>query len=176
MPSELTEVVHIAQAIMSIRGRRVLLDADLALLYGTTTKRLNQQIKRNARRFPGDFMFRLSAEETALLNRSQIATGSQRHRDPRFPPYAFTEHGAIMAATVINSDKAVEMSVYVVRAFVSLRRALLANAELGHKVEELERRVGSHDVEIAQIIATIRELIAAPEPERRGIGFLADIS
>jgi hypothetical protein len=169
------DVTQIARAIVLLRGHRVLLDAELALLYGTTTKRLNQQVKRNAGRFPADFVFRLSANETAALNRSQIATGSQRHRDPRFPPFAFTEHGAIMAATVINSDRAVEMSVFVVRAFISLRRALAAHAELGRKVDELERRVGAHDTELAQIIATIRELMSTPEPERRGMGFLADI-
>jgi hypothetical protein len=100
-----------------MRRQRVILDADLAVLYGVTTKRLNEQVKRNAARFPPDFLFRLTATETRALNRSQSATGSQKHRDPRFPPFAFTEHGAIMAATVLNSASAVEMSLYVVRAF-----------------------------------------------------------
>jgi len=94
-----------------LRGRKVLLDAELAALYGVTTKRLNEQVKRNAERFPKDFMFRLSRAEIAALNRSHSATGSQRHRDPRFPPYAFTEHGAIMAATTLNSPRAVEINV-----------------------------------------------------------------
>ncbi len=112
---------------MAKYGRKVLLDAELAALYGVTTKRLNEQVKRNAERFPEDFMFRLSRAETAALNRSHSATGSQRHRDPRFSPYAFTEHGAIMAATTLNSPRAVEMSLYVVRAFVRLRELLATN-------------------------------------------------
>ena len=101
----------ILRSIVLVRGQKVLLDADLARLYGTTTKRLNEQVKRNAARFPLDFMFRLTADETQALNRSQIATGSQRHRDPRFPPVAFTEHGAMMAAMVLNSALAIETSV-----------------------------------------------------------------
>lgn len=107
----LAPIEHITRAILLVRGHKVLLDAELAALYGVTTKRLNEQVKRNAERFPQDFMFRLSRAETEALNRSQIATGSQKHRDPRFPPYAFTEHGAIMAATVLNSARAVEMSL-----------------------------------------------------------------
>lgn len=112
---------------LTIRGQKVILDADLAAIYGVSTKRLNEQVKRNADRFPRDFAFQLTPSEWAKVksqaaeppdNRSQIATGSQKHRDPRFPPQAFTEHGAIMAATVLNSPRAVQMSVFVVRAFV----------------------------------------------------------
>src|ERR1700683_2879346 len=95
--------------------------------------RLNEQVKRNAERFPADFMFRLTRAETEALNRSQIATGSQKHRDPRFPPYAFTEHGAIMAATILNSPRAIEISVYVVRAFVQLRELLALNKVLARR-------------------------------------------
>jgi len=102
-------------------GQRVILDADLAALYGVGTKRLNEQVKRNFERFPEDFMFRLTRAEADALNRSQNATGSGKYRDPRFPPFAFTEHGAIMAATILNSSQAVEMSLYVVRAFVRIR-------------------------------------------------------
>src|SRR5216117_953228 len=120
-PSSLTSIEDVSRAIVVLRGRKVLLDAELAALYGVMTKRLNEQVKRNAERFPEDFMFRLSRSETGALNRSHSATGSQRHRDPRFPPYAFTEYGAIMAATTLNSRRAVEMSLYVVRAFVRLR-------------------------------------------------------
>src|SRR5438128_2678896 len=120
---------RIEQAIFLIRGQKVLLDADLALIYGVPTKVLNQAVKRNLRRFPSDFVFRLTAEELEAIqsqiaagaNRSQIVTGSQKHRDPRFLPYAFTEHGAIMAANVLNSRRAVQMSVFVVRAFVKQR-------------------------------------------------------
>ncbi len=106
----------IAQRIVVLRGCKVMLDADLAELYGVQTKRLNEQVKRNAERFPEDFMFRLTLSEVDGLNRSQIATGSSKHRDPRFPPFAFTEHGALMAASVLDSPRAVEASLYVVRA------------------------------------------------------------
>ena len=104
-PLDLVPVEHIARAILVFRGHKVLLDAELAALYGVSTKRLNEQVKRNAERFPEDFLFRLSGTEVEALNRSQVATGSQKHRDPRFPPYAFTEHGAIMAATILNSPR-----------------------------------------------------------------------
>src|SRR6185437_9269023 len=126
----LVPVEHITRSILVLRGQKVLLDAELAALYGVTTKRLNEQVKRNAERFPEDFLFRLRSDEVEALNRSHFATGSQKHRDPRFPPYAFTEHGAIMAATVLNSPRAVEMSVYVVRAFVRLRELLASNTAL----------------------------------------------
>src|SRR5262245_8039017 len=124
----LTTIEPIEPVIRVIRGKRVILDADLAKIYGVITKRLNEQLKRNRKRFPQDFMFRLTKEETAelsrlrsqnaTLDRSQFATGSQKHRDPRALPYAFTEHGSVMAANVLNSERAVAMSVYVVRAFV----------------------------------------------------------
>ena len=142
-------VEQIIQTIAILRGHRVLLDAELAALYGVTTKALNQAVKRNSARFPEDFIFRLSAQETEALNRSQIVTGSQKHRDPRFPPYAFTEHGAIMAASILNSPRAIEMSVYVVRAFVQLRELLASNTALARKLDELECKYKHHDVAIA---------------------------
>lgn len=165
----------VAQRILLLRGQRVMLDADLAELYGVPTKRLNEQVKRNAERFPEDFMFRLTGEDVAALNRSQIATGSQKHRDPRFPPSAFTEHGAIMAASVLNSPRAVEMSVYVVRAFVRLREVLAGNKELATKFLELERKLNSHDQAIADILNAIRQLMSPPVQAKRGIGFTANI-
>lgn len=168
--------VDIAHAILLLRGQRVILDAELAGLYGVTTKRLNEQVKRNAERFPEDFLFRLTRAETEALNRSQIATGSQKHRDPRFPPFAFTEHGAIMAATILNSSRAVEMSVFVVRAFVRLRELLASNAALARKLDELERKYKHHDEAIAAILSAIRELMNPPATKRRGIGFTADLS
>lgn len=171
----LVRVEHITQTILLLRGQRVILDAELAALYGVTTKRLNEQVKRNAERFPDDFMFRLSRDETEALNRSQIATGSQKHRNPRFPPFAFTEHGAIMAATIVNSPRAVEMSLYVVRAFVQLRELLASNAELARRLKELEGKLEHHDEAIAAILSAIRELMNPPAPKRRGIGFTADI-
>jgi hypothetical protein len=162
-PLALVPVEHIARAILVFRGHKVLLDAELAALYGVSTKRLNEQVKRNAERFPEDFLFRLSAVEVEALNRSQIATGSQKHRDPRFPPYAFTEHGAIMAATILNSPRAVEMSIYVVRAFVKLRDLLSSNRELARRFAQLETRLDKklteHDEAIAAILSAIRQLM-----------------
>jgi len=168
-------VEQISRSILILRGQRVILDAELAALYGVATKVLNQAVKRNAERFPEDFMFRLTRTETEALNRSQFVTGSQKHRDPRFPPLAFTEHGAIMAATVLNSPRAVEMSVYVVRAFVRLRELLASNTVLARKLNELEGKLKNHDEAIVAILSAIRELMNPPPPKRRGIGFTANL-
>jgi ORF6N domain len=173
-------IAEIARIIVVLRRQRVILDAELAALYGVTTKRLNEQVKRNAERFPEDFLFRLTATETEAVNRSQLATGSQRHRDPRYPPFAFTEHGAIMAATILNSPRAVEMSLYVVRAFVRLRGLLSSNKELTKRLDQLEARIDkkltSHDDAIAAMLSAIRELMNPPPPKRRGIGFTANLN
>jgi hypothetical protein len=168
----LVPLEHIAQSVLVLRCQRVLLDNELAALYAVPTKRLNEQVKRNLERFPVDFMFRLTGTEVETLNRSQIATGSQKHRDPRYPPYAFTEHGAIMAATILNSPRAIEMSVYVVRAFVRLRDLLATNQELAQKFAELEHKVSSHDQAITGILKAIRELMNPPMPTKRPIGFV----
>jgi hypothetical protein len=171
---------HIACDILVLRGQRVLLDTHLAALYGVTTKRLNEQVKRNAERFPDDFMFRLTRSEVEALNRSQIATGSQKHRDPRFLAFAFTEHGAIQAANVLNSPKAIEMGIYVVRAFLRLREMLASNTELARQFARLEARLdeklADHDEAIAAILSAIRQLMNPPSPRRRPIGFTADLS
>jgi hypothetical protein len=163
----LVPVEHITRAILVLRGHRVLLDAELAELYGVPTKALNQAVKRNIERFPEDFMFQLSRPEAEALNRSQSVTGSQRHRDPRFTPYAFTEHGSIMAATILNSPRAVEMSIYVVRAFVKLRELFASNKELAKRFDELETRIirqfGTYDQAIAGILNTLRELMNPPQ-------------
>ena len=164
----------IEQRIFLIRGQKVMLDMDLAALYGVTTKRLNEQARRNAGRFPLDFMFQLTADEFAAL-RSQIATlkpGRGQHR--KYLPYAFAEHGALMAASILNSQRAIEVSVYVVRAFVRLRELIASNKELEHKLQELERRVGAHDEALAHLIAAIRQLMNPPPPKRRRIGFVID--
>ena len=168
-------VERITQLILILRGHRVLLDSDLAELYGVTTKRFNEQVKRNLDRFPADFMFQLSAEEADSL-RSQFATlklGRGQHR--KYAPYGFTEHGAIMAAMVLNSPRAVEMSVYVVRAFVQLREMLASNQELARQLKALETRVmrklDTHDQAITEIIKTIRQLMNPPESKKRPIGF-----
>lgn len=168
----------IAERILLVRGQKVMLDADLAALYEVPTKRLNEQVKRNADRFPADFMFRLTAAETELLNRSQFATGSQKHRDPRFTPLVFTEHGAIMAATVLNSARAVEVSIYVVRAFVQQREFLASHKDLARELRALEMRVtkkfAAQDETIKDIISTLRELMTPPDPPKRPIGFVID--
>jgi len=168
-------VEAISQAICIIRGRRVLLDSELAVLFAVTTKALNQAVKRNLGRFPDDFVFRLSEQELADWNRSQSVTGSQRHRDPRYLPYAFTEHGSIMAATVLNSPQAVKMSIFVVRAFVRLRELLASNQELARQFAELEQKVSTHDQAIVGILKTIRELMSQPTRKSRPIGFTANI-
>lgn len=162
----------LAGRILSVRGQRVILDSDLSDLYEVETKRLNEQVKRNAARFPSDFMFRLTPEEAGNL-KSQIATSSWGGR--RKPPLVFTEHGAVMAASVLNSDRAVEMSVYVVRAFVELRDLLSSHKVLAQKLDQLERRVAHHDNSLDQIIDTIRALMAQPQPAKRPIGFTADM-
>ena len=170
-------VEAIASRILTLRGQRVMLDAELAALYGVPTKRLNEQVKRNAERFPGDFMFRLTAEETMALNRSQFATGAQKHRDPRFAPFAFTEHGAMMAGFMLNSPHAVEVSIYVVRAFVQLRELLAGHKELAKRLDQLEarmeRKLLTHDQAIAGILDALRQLMAPPPaPKKRPIGFV----
>jgi len=173
-------VQNIARTILVLRGHRVLLDADLATLYGVATKRLNEQVRRNANRFPADFMFQLTDKEHEAL-RSQNATSKTPagRGGRRYLPYAFTEHGAIMAATVLNSPRAVEISVYVVRAFVRLREMLASNRELARRFDELEarleKRLTAHDEAIAAILSAIRDLMNPTPPKRRGIGFTADL-
>jgi hypothetical protein len=159
----------------------VLLDTELAALYGVTTKRLNEQVKRNAKRFPVDFMFQLSAAEATAM-RSQFATSKTAatgRGGRRYLPYAFTEHGALQAANVLNSPRAVEMSLYVVRAFVQLRELLSSNKELAGRLDQLEARIekklATHDDAIAAMLSAIRELMHPPTKKRRGIGFTADI-
>ena len=137
-----------------------------------STKRFNEQVRRNLKRFPPDFMFRLRAEQWRAL-RSQFATleaGRGKHR--KYLPLAFTEHGAIMAAAVLNSARAVEVSVYVVRAFVRLRELLASNNELARRLDQHEKKLGVHDRAIGGLVSAIRELMAAPEPQRRPIGFV----
>jgi hypothetical protein len=163
----------IVSRIHQIRGLRVMRDSDLAELYEVPTKRLNEQVKRNAERFPADFMFQLTEQEHTDL-RSQNATSNAQRGGRRYLPYVFTEHGAIMAASVLNSTRAVEMSVFIVRAFVQLREMLSSHKELAAKLEALERKVGGHDQAIRGLIDAMRQLMTPPETPKRGIGFLAD--
>jgi hypothetical protein len=165
---EIVPVGAIAEAILILRGQKVILDADLARLYGVTTKRLNEQVKRNTERFPTDFMFQLTDDELEIL-RSQFATSRWGGR--RYLPYAFTEHGALMAANVLNTPTAVEVGVYVVRAFIKLRELLSSHTELSHKLIELESRLDGHDEQIGALMQAIRQLLAQPEKPERRIGF-----
>jgi hypothetical protein len=154
--------------IFVLRQRKMILDKDLAELYGVTVKRLNQQVNRNRERFPTDFLFQLTAKEHETL-RLQFATSKRGGR--RYLPYAFTEHGAIMAATVLNSERAVEMSIFVVRAFVRLREMVSNNQHIVAKLDELENRLEKHDGDIQELIEAIKELMIPPNPSGRRIGF-----
>ena len=184
----------IAQVILTLRHQKVILDADLAAIYEVPTKRLNEQVKRNSARFPADFLFQLNEDEMIALptsraqttplnaessgsagkppNRSQIATGSQRHRDPRFLPYAFTEHGAIMAATVLNSPAAIKMSVFVVRAFILQRELILAHADVLKRLAQIDASLLHHDEALRHIWRELQPLLAPPPVEPKPqIGF-----
>jgi hypothetical protein len=164
------DVVPIESRITILPQQKVILDKALAEIYAVTVKRLNQQVKRNPRRFPADFMFQLKTREFAAL-RLQFATSRNGHGGRRFLPYVFTEHGAIMAATVLNSDRAVEMSVFVVRAFIRLRTMLATNKELASKIEELETNLAKHDDSIQEIVRLIKRLMEPPPARRSKIGF-----
>ena len=165
-------VAEIAQAILYLRDQRILLDADLANLYGVSTKRFNEQVRRNLDRFPSDFMFQLTEQEFDAL-RSQFATSNMGRGGRRYLPYAFTEHGTIMAATILNSPRATEVSVYVVRAFVQLRNLVASNQEIMRKVTELAQKVSSHDQAIAGLINALSELMNPQDPpNKRPIGFI----
>jgi len=163
---------NIQLRIIDIRGLSIILDSDLAELYGVLTKRLNEQIKRNAKRFPLDFVFQLTAQE-----KSEVVAKCDHLVNLKYAkslPYAFTEHGAIMAAAVLNSPRAIEMSVFVVRAFVRLRKIFFSNKEFRKKISELENKVGDHDASINTIIFAIQQLTSVqPKPSKR-IGFKHD--
>jgi len=165
-----------------VRGQRVILDADLAHLYGVTTKALNQAVKRNGERFPEDSAFQLTIAEVACTkavdsigqksNRSQIVTGSQRHRDPRLPPWAFTEHGALMATNVLRSETAIRMSIFVIRAFVRLREQATANGIVLKRLAEIDTTLLQHDAALRDVYRKLQPLLAPPsEAPKRRIGF-----
>jgi hypothetical protein len=186
--------------ILVIRNQRVILDADLARLYGVATKAFNQAVKRNSERFPEDFAFQLTVSEVTQLrsqtvtsrtaaldsvqegsnrsqnvtslNRSQIVTGSQKHRDPRFRPWAFTEHGAVMAANILRSERAVQMSVFMVRAFVRLREHVAANQAILKRLAEIDRTLLQHDTALLDLYEKLLPLLQPPpDPPKRRIGF-----
>jgi hypothetical protein len=166
-------VERIAGRIVVVRGCKLILDSDLASLYGVETRTLLQAVRRNAERFPSDFLISLNYQDIAAL-RSQSVISKRTGRGGRsYAPMAFTEHGAIMAATVLNSPRAIEMSLYVVRAFVQLREALSANKAIEKRLDELEQKIGGHDRAIAEIISALRRMMQPPEPQkRRRIGFV----
>jgi hypothetical protein len=177
----------IESLILTLRGQKVILAADLAEIYDVPTRRLNEQVKRNADRFPEDFLFSLSAAEFAELQaqgtitadgrmalRSQIAT-LKRGQHAKYLPHAFTEHGAIMAATVLNSPEAVAMSVFVVRAFMQMREQLAANAAILKRLAEIDQTLMQHDSALCSIWTKLQPLLAPPpEPPKRRIGFNPD--
>lgn len=176
----------IESLILTIRGQRVILAGDLAMIYGVKTRRLNEQVHRNSTRFPGDFVFKLTRDEFESLRlhdattaggrvalRSQNAT-LKRGQHVKYLPYAFTEHGAIMAAMVLNSPQAVAMSVYVVRAFTSMREQLVANAAILKRLAEIDKTLLHHDASLRDIYRKLLPLLQpAPEPPKRRIGFTA---
>ncbi len=168
--NEIIPMERVERTIIVLRGQKVILDADLAVLYGVPTKAFNQAVKRNRKRFPLDFIFKVTPEE-----KRDLVTNCDHLSRLKFSPalpYAFTEHGAIMAATILNSPRAVEVSVLIVRAFVRMREALTANRELAHKLAELEQRLDTHDEAIQSLMAAIRSLMTPPEQKRRRIGFV----
>ena len=164
---------QIEKLIRLIRGHKVMLDTDLAVLYGVETRVLVQAVKRNSNRFPTDFMFQLSDEEANLL-RSQIVISKNRRGGRRYLPYVFTEQGVAMLSSVLNSERAVEINIEIMRAFVRLREMILSNKDLARKLDALERKFESHDVHIRSLFEAIRQLMAPPEPNKRRIGFLVE--
>jgi ORF6N domain len=168
------DLERVTSPILIIRGRRVILDRELASLYGVSTSRLNEAVKRNLDRFPDDFMFQLAREEHESLM-SHIATSKVGRGGHRKLPRAFTEHGAIQAANIFNSRLAVQMGVHVVRAILRLRELLVTNASLSEQLADLERKCQQHDKTIAAMLTAIRQLLHSPETKRRGIGVTADV-
>jgi len=163
-------VERIQQLILSIRGKKVMLDSDLAKLYGVSTKRLNEQVKRNRDRFPGDFMFQLNPAESEVL-RSQFATSKTGRGGKRYLPFAFAEHGATMLAAVPNTPRAIEVITFVVRVFVRLREILATHRSVANKLAELESKIVTHHEVIRSLVSPIRQIKALREPREEKIGF-----
>jgi len=174
-PAIAADAERVGQFILIIRRHRVLLDEDLAALYGVETRTLVQAVKRNLERFPPDFTFELSAAEWAAL-RSQSVTSKPGRGGRRYSPYAFTEQGVAMLSSVLNSDRAIAVNIEIMRSFVRIRRLLEADKSLARKFERLQRKLASHDQAIVGILSAIRQLMNPPEPKRRGIGFTADLT
>jgi hypothetical protein len=169
--TDLISIEKIEKSIYFIRGEKVMLDRDLARLYDVSTAALNQAVRRNRERFPEDFMFQLTSAEVAELNRSQIVIGSQKHRDPRSRPYAFTEQGVAMLSAVLRSKCAISVSIEIMRAFVKLRQLLVSNTELARRLDELESK---YNKQFKIVFDAIRKLMATPVRDRKEIGFVRD--
>ena len=171
-------VEHISRSILVLRGHKVLLDEELAALYGVTTGALVQAVKRNISRFPPDFMFQLTAAERDVL-RSQSVITTPGRGGRRYMPYVFTEQGVAMLSSVLGSERAIAVNIEIMRAFVRMRELLASNKELAHRIDELEARIekklATHDEAIAAILSAIRQLMNPPAPKRRPIGFTADL-
>jgi hypothetical protein len=159
----------IKSKIYIIRGQKVMLDSDLAELYGVLTKNLNKAVKRNISRFPDDFMFKLSEEEYA--NRFQIGTGSQKHRDPRYLPYAFTEHGVAMLSSVLNSERAIEMNIFIIRVFIKIKEWILSNKDLEIKVEKIEKKQKEQSDLLNNVNSVLTQLVEKPGKPLGKLGF-----
>lgn len=166
--TNLISIEKIEKAVYVIRGEKVMLDRDLAELYQVQTKALNQAVRRNRDRFPADFMFQLSEKEIVELNRSQFVTGSQKHRDPRSRPYAFTEQGVAMLSSVLRSKRAVTVNIEIMRAFVKLRELFVSNTELARRLDELESK---YDKQFKIVFVAIRQVMAKPARNPKEIGF-----
>jgi ORF6N domain-containing protein len=171
----LTRGGDIIRAILFLRGHKVLLDSDLAALYGVDTKVLLQAVRRNRERFPEDFMIQLTAAEWSALRSQTVTLKGGRGQHRKYLPYAFTEQGVAMLSTVLNSDRAIAVNIEIMRAFVRMREILTSSKELTRKLDELERKLQTHDRAIVEILTAIRELMNPPAPRRRGIGFTADL-
>lgn len=167
---ELIAAPAIEKRIFVIRERQVMLDEDLADLYGVETKRLIQQVKRNLKRFPSDFMFQLDRDEAAAL-RSQIATSNEGRGGRRYAPYVFTEQGVAMLSSVLRSDRAITVNIEIMRAFVELRRVAGSYALIEKRLEQIEQGMGEHDEQLGQIFEALRQLIASPTKPKRPVGF-----
>ena len=169
--TDLISIEKIEKVIYVIRGQKVMLDRDLASLYDVTTGALNQAVRRNRDRFPADFLFQLTLAEVAELNLSQIVIGSEKHRDPRLRPYAFTEQGVAMLSSVLRSKRAITVNIEIMRAFVKLRQLLASNAELARRLDDLESK---YDQQFKIVFDAIRQLMTMPGRGRREIGFRRD--
>ncbi len=168
-------VQFVERRIYLIRGHKVMIDEDLAELYGVSTKQLNQQVRRNLKRFPDDFMFQLTKQETEIL-RSQFVTSRSAHGGRRSLPYVFTEHGVAMLSSVLNSERAIEVNITIVRAFIRLRQLLESNEELNRKFAAVIRKLSTHDKYFQVVFNELKKLTEQPEPSRKQIGFKSDKS